>query len=391
MKKQFQPFLIASAVLLCLIAWSIGSNQSVEAQIAASPSRSATTGNARNANDLNDTGTGTTDLTPEERANIRVYQTVNSSVVSITTSMVRYDSVFGLPVSGESEGAGSGAVLDRQGRIITNYHVVEDANEISVTFANNKTYEAKLIGADAEYDIAVIKIDAPAEELTPIAIGRSDIVNVGQKAYVLGNPFGLGGTLTTGIVSNLNRSLPSRVEGRAMTGMIQTDAAMNPGNSGGPLLNSSAEMIGMCVAIRSSVGQNSGIGFAIPINRIRRFVPELIEHGKVIRAYHGIVMLNETNRGLRLARLSPNGPAEKAGLRGFREVVRNYRRGSVVYREVSIDKDYADFLLAVNNKSVQTHEEFIRIMDDFKPNDRVAFTILREGKQQQVTVTLGAT
>lgn len=389
MKKQFQPFLFASAVLLCLIAWSIGSNQSVEAQIAASPSRSATTGNARNANDLNDAGT--TDLTPEERANIRVYQTVNSSVVSITTSMVRYDSVFGLPVSGESEGAGSGAVLDRQGHIITNYHVVEDANEISVTFANNKTYEAKLIGADAEYDIAVLKIDAPAEELTPIAIGRSDIVNVGQKAYVLGNPFGLGGTLTTGIVSNLNRSLPSRVEGRAMTGMIQTDAAMNPGNSGGPLLNSSAEMIGMCVAIRSSVGQNSGIGFAIPINRIRRFVPELIEHGKVIRAYHGIVMLNETNRGLRLARLSPNGPAEKAGLRGFREVVRNYRRGSVVYREVSIDKDYADFLLAVNNKPVQTHEEFIRIMDDFKPNDRVAFTILREGKQQQVTVTLGAT
>ncbi len=389
MNKPSTLVLAVSTALFFFSAWVIGLNPPVEAQTTTSPN-SVTPKNVT-ASQKQASAHSAAQLTPEELANMRVYQTANASVVSITTSMVRYDSVFGLPVGGESEGAGSGAVLDRQGHIITNYHVVEDANEITVTFANNKTYIAKLVGADAEYDIAVLKIDAPVNELAPIPIGRSDSISVGQKAYVLGNPFGLGGTLTTGIVSNLNRSLPSRVEGRAMTGMVQTDAAMNPGNSGGPLLNSSAEMIGMCVAIRSSVGQNSGIGFAIPINRIRRFVPELIEHGKVIRAYHGIVMLNETNRGLRLARLSPDGPAERAGLRGFREVVRNYRRGAVVYREVSIDKDYADSLLAINGKPVQTHEEFIRIMDEFKPNDRVTFTILREGKQQQVTLTLGAT
>ena len=329
------------------------------------------------------------EYTSEERSNIRVYQLANPSVVSITTSMVRYDRIFGLPIEGQSEGAGSGAVIDKQGHIITNNHVIEDADDITVTFANNNTYKAVVVGKDAEYDMAVLKVQAPKSELQPIQVSNSDQLLVGQKAYVLGNPFGLGGSLTTGIISSLSRSLPSRVDERTMTGMIQTDAAMNPGNSGGPLLNSKAQMIGMCIAIRSSVGQNSGVGFAIPINRVQRFLPELIQHGKVLRAYHGIVRVSETQKGLRCHTISKGSPAEKAGLRGVRDVVKTYRRGAVIYREVSIDQEYADFILEIEGTPIRNHKDFINIMDSFKPNQRVVFKVLRDGKEIVIPVTLG--
>ncbi len=328
------------------------------------------------------------EYTAEERSNIRVYQLANPSVVSITTSMVRYDRIFGLPIEGQGEGAGSGAVIDKQGHIITNNHVIEDADDITVTFANNNTYKAVVVGKDAEYDIAVLKVQAPQSELQPIKFGQSDELLVGQKAYVLGNPFGLGGSLTTGIISSLSRSLPSRVDGRAMTGMIQTDAAMNPGNSGGPLLSSEAEMIGMCIAIRSSVGQNSGVGFAIPINRVQRFLPELIKHGKVLRAYHGIVSVSETQNGLRIAKVSAGSPAEAAGLRGVREVMKTYRRGAVIYREVSMDHDYADFIIAIDGNEIRNHQDFIRVMDSYKPNDRVTILIERDGRRIEVPMKL---
>ncbi|QDT67670.1 putative periplasmic serine endoprotease DegP-like precursor [Planctomycetes bacterium MalM25] len=327
-------------------------------------------------------------LTPEELANIRVYEAANRSVVHITTSTVQYDPTFGLPIEGE--GAGSGAILDRQGHIITNQHVIDGAREIKVALTNDRMYDATLVGEDAEYDIAVLKIDPKGEELTPLPLGRSDNLRVGQKAYALGNPFGLDHTLTCGVVSSLNRSLPSRVKGAIMDGMVQTDAAMNPGNSGGPLLNTSAEMIGMCVAIRSSVGQNSGVGFAIPIDRIRRFVPELIENGKIVRAYHGIVVLEESSRGLRIAKLSKNGPAERAGLRAFRVLEHRRREGPIVYRVKELDKDYADYILAIDGQAVSTHPEFLERMDGYQPGDRVVFTVLRDGQQVRVPVTLGA-
>ena len=329
-------------------------------------------------------------LTPEEAANIRVYDVVNRSVVNITTSTVEYDRMFGLPVEGE--GAGSGAIIDKRGHIITNQHVIQGAQEVQVTLADGEVYTAKLVGSDQEYDMAVLKIEAPTEALHPIAIGNSDTLRIGQVAYALGNPFGLGGTLTKGIVSNLNRSLPSRVRDRAITGMIQTDAAMNPGNSGGPLLNTQGQMIGMCVAIKGPAGQNSGVGFAIPSSRIKRFVPELLEYGKVIRAYHGIVMLNETTRGLRIAKVTPGGPADKAGLRGFRTIVRTRRQGSLIYREQTIDRNYADFILQIDGKPVSTHEEFLEMMDAYRPSDRVEFTIRRnDGQTVRIPITLGTT
>ncbi|TWT88417.1 Periplasmic pH-dependent serine endoprotease DegQ precursor [Pseudobythopirellula maris] len=323
-------------------------------------------------------------LLPEELADIRAYETAKHSVVNITTK-VQYENFFGIA---ESEGSGSGAVIDREGHILTNNHVIDGAGAIRVNFSDGSTYNAELVGADAVFDMAVIKVDAPADKLHPIALGQSNNLRVGQRAYVLGNPFGFAGTLTKGVVSSLNRSVPSRSGPRPMDGMIQTDAAMNPGNSGGPMLNSSAQMIGMCVAIASKSGQNSGIGFAIPVDRIRRFVPELLEHGKVLRAYHGIVELNETANGMRIARLAQGGPAERAGLRGFRQIIRKIRQGPLVYRVPIEDREYADYLLAIDGKPVRTHIEFLEIMDAYQPGERVVFTVERQGERLEVPVTL---
>lgn len=327
-------------------------------------------------------------LTPEELANIRVYEVAQQAVVNITTSTMQPDRFFGVQ---HAQGSGSGSIIDRQGHILTNNHVIDGAQEIQVTLANGETYEAQLIGADAEYDMAVLKIDAPADRLIPIEMGTSDDLRVGQKAYAVGNPFGLEGTLTTGIVSSLNRSLPSRVRSRTMTSMIQTDAAMNPGNSGGPLLDSRARMIGMNVAIASKTGQNSGVGFAIPVNRVRRFLPELIEHGKVVRPDHGIIDLMVTNSGLRIARLRPDGPAEQAGLRGFSITQRVRRQGAVRYVENILDRSSADTILAIDGVAVRTAEKFLEVIDRFSPGDEVSVTVLRDGRQQEVPLRLGAT
>ncbi|QDU91507.1 Periplasmic pH-dependent serine endoprotease DegQ precursor [Pirellulimonas nuda] len=327
-------------------------------------------------------------LTPEEQANTRVYEVANKSVVNINTSTVEYDRVFGLPVEGQ--GSGSGSVIDRKGHILTNYHVVDGAQAIQVTLATGQTLPAKLIGADAEYDLAVLKVEAPADSLTPITMGRSDTLRVGQKAYAVGNPFGLEGTLTVGIVSSLNRSLPSRVGGRAMTAMIQTDAAMNPGNSGGPLLDSGARMIGMNVAIATKTGQNTGVGFAIPVDRLRRYVPELISQGHVVRPYHGIVTLMETQEGLKVARVSKGGPAERAGLRGFRVVEKLRREGNLLYKDVTEDRAYADYILAVDNRPTPSVSDFVAAMDAHQPGDQVELTILRQGVRESVVLTLGS-
>jgi S1-C subfamily serine protease len=327
-------------------------------------------------------------LTPEELTNIRVYEGANRGVVNVLTRITSYDGFFMLPTPGE--GAGSGCVLDRRGHILTNYHVVEDANKISVTLQGGKeSYDGELIGTDPENDIAVLKIDAPPEELFPVPIGSSDDLRVGQRVYTLGNPFGLEGTLTTGIISNLNRTLPSRT-GREMKSIIQTDAAMNPGNSGGPLLDTSGRMIGMNVAIATKVGQNAGVGFAIPINRIRQIVPQLIEHGKVIRADIGIVAVRELDHGLQIVRTNRGGPAEKAGLRGWKPVRRRVTRGLVAYEIERRDPSAADTIIAVDGEPVNSASAFVEKIEERRPGDNVVLTIIREGRQMQVPVTLGA-
>jgi len=332
------------------------------------------------------------DLTADEQRNVAVYETANRSVVNIDTTMtVQVDFIFGM--QREAEGSGSGAVLDREGHIVTNYHVIDagdkPAQKIEVTLASNQTYPATFVGGDKEHDIAVLKIDAPASELFPIQLGASDNLRVGQRVYAVGNPFGWDGTMTTGIISSLNRDLPSRVEGRLMQALIQTDAAMNPGNSGGPLLDSNARMIGMCVAIASRTGQNTGIGFAIPIDRIKSILPELIKHGHVVRADIGISHVMETDAGLVIARIVPDGPAAKAGLRGFRRVARQRQFGGVVYNETGWDRSQADRIIAIDGEVMRSGVQFRDKIWEKRPGNVVTLTIVRQGRQMDVAVTLG--
>jgi S1-C subfamily serine protease len=328
-------------------------------------------------------------LTSEELTNIRVYDGANRGVVNVLTKTVSYDRFFMLPTP--AEGAGSGSVLDKQGHILTNYHVVEDANKVWVTLPGGKDpYEGELVGEDPDNDIAVLKINAPADELFPVPIGTSDNLRVGQRVYTVGNPFGLEGTLTTGIISNLNRTLPSRT-GRDMKSIIQTDAAMNPGNSGGPLLDTSGRMIGMNVAIATKTGQSAGLGFAIPVNRIRQVVPQLIQHGKVVRADIGIVAVKEMDKGLQIVEVNKGGPAEKAGLQGWKTVRKRVTRGPLAYDIERHDPSGADIILALNGQPVESASSFVDKMEDHQPGERVVLTILRQGRQVQVPVTLGST
>lgn len=336
----------------------------------------------------NDQSAAPVEMTAEERINVSVYEHSNPSVVNINTHSRQIDRFFML--EREMEGSGSGAVIDKDGHVITNYHVVDGADDIEITLASNKSYPAVLVGEDKEQDIAVLRVDAPPEELYPIAMGRSDNLRVGQRVFVLGNPFSWYGTMTTGIISSLNRDLPSRVENRVMQSLIQTDAAMNPGNSGGPLLDSNSRMIGMCVAIATKTGQNSGVGFAIPIDRIKRIVPELIQNGRIVKADIGITHVMETESGLVIARVSPDGPAAQAGLEGFRRVVQRRRQGPVVYETETIDRSHADRILAVDGQPMRSGVQFRDKIWEYRPGAVIHITIEREGRQMEVPVTLGS-
>ncbi len=328
------------------------------------------------------------DLTPDELVNVYVYENVNRSVVNITTRAGRLDTFF-FSVESSAEGAGSGSILDREGHVLTNSHVIEGAREIQVTLFNGQTFPATLMGADTVYDIAVLKIDAPAEALHPVRWGSSNDLRVGQKVLAIGNPFGLERTMTVGIISSLNRSLPSR-RSRMMKSIIQIDAALNQGNSGGPLLDSRGRLIGMNTAIASRTGENTGVGFAIPVNNIQRVVPQLIENGRVIRPDLGITRVYQVEQGLVIATLAPGGPAEQAGLRGFRLVRQQQRRGPFVYEETQIDRSTADLIIAVDGQRVRVADDLLSIVDQKRPGEETVLTVIREGREIQVAVILGA-
>jgi S1-C subfamily serine protease len=326
------------------------------------------------------------DYTLEERVNISVYENVNRSVVNINTVGTQGTALFVFDIP--SEGAGSGSVLDKRGHILTNYHVVEDAHQINVALYDGKNYEARLVGRDPVSDVAVIKIDAPPETLFPVVFGDSSRLKVGQRVFAIGNPFGLERTLTTGIISSLNRELPSR-NSRTIKSVIQLDAAINPGNSGGPLLDAHSRLIGMNTAIASKTGQNTGVGFAIPVNTIGRIVPQLIERGKVIRPDIGIARVMETELGLLVATLTPGGPAERAGLRGFRIVRQQKRRGPFAYEQETVDRNSADLIVAVDGQKITSVDEFLSVIEAKRPGDEAMLSIIREEREIQVPVRLG--
>ncbi len=327
-------------------------------------------------------------LTEEEKVHVRVYEAVNRSVVNISTKSLQTDGFFMFQVP--SEGAGSGVVIDKQGRVVTNYHVIEDARQIQVTLYDGVVYEAELLGIDRNTDVAVLQIAAPAESLFPVVFGDSSSLLVGQRVYAIGNPFGLQRTLSTGIIAALNRQLPSPMRNRRMEHMIQIDADINPGNSGGPLLDTSARMIGINQAIASRSQESVGIGFAIPINTIARIVPQLIEKGRVIRGDIGIEIVSETPNGLRIVQLLSGGAAERAGLLGPKYERRQRRQGPVVFEYTEVDRTAADLVIGVDGAPVHTAEELIAAVESHQPGDRVTLNIIRQGRQMAVPVVLDA-
>lgn len=325
-------------------------------------------------------------LLPEERVGMAVYEICNRGVVNISTRSQQLDRFSRLSVS---QGSGSGSILDRDGTILTNHHVIDAAREIMVSLYNGNSYTARVIGEDPATDIAVLKIDAAPEELYPIQWGDSSRLAVGQRIYSLGNPFGLERTMGRGIVSSLNRQIASK-EKRTMRSLIQIDATLNQGNSGGPLLNTRGQLIGMNTAIMSNDGDSSGVGFAIPVATIQRIVPQLLNSGRVVRPTLGITRVYEKDDGVLLVvSLTEGGPAEQAGLRGFQLATRSFRQGAYVYEQTSVDPSLADAIVAVDNIEVHSADELLSSIELKRPGETVTLTIVREGKTMSLPIVLG--
>jgi S1-C subfamily serine protease len=325
-------------------------------------------------------------FTPDEEINIRVYRAASPAVVNITTTAVAYD-FFLNPIP--KEGTGSGAIIDHSGHILTNFHVIDGARRLEVTLADGSKWEGRAIGVDPSNDLAVIKIDAPAEKLTILALGDSSRLVVGQKVLVIGNPFGFERTLTGGIVSSVGRSIRAE-NGRLIRGIIQTDAAINPGNSGGPLLNSSGEVIGVSTAIFSPSGGSVGVGFAVPINTAKRIISELITRGYVARPYLGIsgheifpalaqALRLPVKEGIMVVEVAPGSPAHRAAIRGGDRAV---QVGNMIVRVGG------DIITAVDQVKVRTFEELSDFIDSKQPGDMVTLTLNRQGRPSAVEVRL---
>ncbi len=328
------------------------------------------------------------DLTPEERIVIGVYKKVSPAVVHIASIAVAYDFFFNqVPQAG----TGSGFLIDEQGHIVTNNHVVEDARSLEVTLADGTKVPATLVGRDPNNDLAVIKISVPGRALPVIPLGDSAALQVGQLAIAIGNPFGLDRTITTGVISSLNRSLRAE-NNREMRGIIQTDAAINPGNSGGPLLNSRGEVIGINTAIFSPSGGSVGIGFAIPVNTAKRLVPQLIATGRVRHPWLGIAGITLSSdlaraldlpveKGVLVAQVYPRSPAARAGLRGGQ---RRVRVGNTILAVGG------DILTAADGKPVESMDRLVAYLDDEKGVGQAVELTLRRGKETvRLSVTLG--
>jgi len=328
------------------------------------------------------------DVSQDEKENIQIYKLLNQGVVNITSVTYGYN-YFLEPVP--QEGTGSGSILDQQGHILTNYHVVKDAEKLYITLADGTEHKGTVVGIDPENDLAIIKFDPRGKHLTPIPLGTSADLLVGQKVLAIGNPFGLERTLTTGIVSGLGR--PIKLSSSYMVReMIQTDASINPGNSGGPLLNSKGQMIGINTIIYTPSGGSVGIGFAVPIDIARRVIPELIQHGKVSRGVLDIVPVQlfpalvdyaklPVKEGILISEVTPGGMAERAGLRGGdkNKAVR-YRR-NVIYLG-------GDIIIEVDNDRVTSLADLYAALEDNKPGEIVNVKVNRNGGLMVFSVQL---
>jgi S1-C subfamily serine protease len=323
-------------------------------------------------------------LDSEEQNNISVYRKNIPSVVNVTSRAMTFDFFYGLV---PQEGQGSGFVIDKDGHILTNYHVIADARQVEVTMHNRKKYKATVVGTDPAHDLAVILIKAP--DLVPAVLGDSRNLQVGQKVYAIGNPFGLAGTMTRGIVSSIR---PVREpNGATIDEAIQTDAAINPGNSGGPLMNWHGEVIGINTMILSSVGQNAGIGFAIPINTAKAVLNDLMTLGRVRRPALGVrtipisaelatEMALPADYGLLIVQVTPGGSADLAGLHGGTE--RAYLGNIPIMLG-------GDLIIAIDGEKVEDEQDLSQMMNNHRAGDTVKLTIYRDKKKMDVKVALG--
>ncbi|MEN6439530.1 MAG: trypsin-like peptidase domain-containing protein [Syntrophobacter sp.] len=327
-------------------------------------------------------------LTEEERNNIDLYQRLAPGVVNITSTVLEHDFFFNVV---PRQGTGSGSIVDPRGYILTNNHVIEDARKLEVTLANGKKYTARLIGSDPDTDLAVVKIDAPKEKLTVIPFGGSADLKVGQKAIAIGNPFGLGQTLTTGVISSLGRTMRAQ-SGALVEDILQTDASINPGNSGGPVIDSSGRLIGVATAIFSPTGASVGIGFAIPVDTVKRVVNDLIDKGYYNYPFLGATLMTlfpdmaevlklPVTSGALVIEVTPRGPADKAGLKG------GNKRAQIGNNIVTVG---GDVVVTVNGKKVEDADAAIREVRRLRPGDRVELGIVHwDGSKGSAHVTLG--
>lgn len=324
-----------------------------------------------------------------EKRTMAVYRQVSPSVVNVTTQVIQRGFNY---LYRPLEGAGSGFVIDTQGHILTNYHVIREAQSIEITFFDETSAPAQVVGIDPPNDIAVLRVENPPAWLRPVELGTSANVMVGQRAIVIGNPFGqFGGTLTTGVVSALDRTIEGR-DGRNISGVIQTDAAINQGNSGGPLLDSAGRVIGMNTAIFSPSGINAGIGFAVPVDTIRRVLPDLLEFGRYRHPWLGINYAYRltpglaqglglpVEQGLLLVEMFPNSPMLEAGIRGA--------QGEAILGNQIIFAG-GDILTAIDEQSITSMEQLRTILDQrYSVDDTLTLTIWRDNASQQIDVTL---
>ena len=322
-------------------------------------------------------------LATDEQNNIEVYKTIAPGVVYIqsTTTVRDFLGLFSQPV----EGAGSGSIIDDQGDILTNYHVIANAEKLTVSFGGGKNYPAKVVGRDPDTDLAVIRLlESPKEQMTVVPLGDSDKLIVGQKVLAIGNPFGLDRTLTNGVISGLQRPIRAQ-NNRQIEGAIQTDASINPGNSGGPLLDSHGRMIGINSQIESPSGASAGVGFAIPVNIAKRIVPQLVRNGYVQRPKLGIDPRNvealsgqvrlPVSYGVLILAVQAGGAAANAGLRG-------------VVQTENGDVELGDIIIAINDKEVNSADEVARIVRENREKPSIMLKIKRDGKTQNIEVRM---
>lgn len=321
-------------------------------------------------------------LLESERNTIDVFRNSVDSVVNVSSIQVARRGFFDFDPTEVPSGAGSGFVWDNQGHIVTNFHVVQGASKLIVNFHNDpKQYEAEVVGMEARKDIAVLKVKEPPKNLKPLTVGSSKQLVVGQKALAIGNPFGLDHTITQGIISALERKIQG-IGGVKIHGMIQTDCSINPGNSGGPLINSAGQLIGMNTMIYSASGSSAGVGFAVPVDTVKRIVPDLIKYGKVNRPGLGIALLEDVykayfnvKKGIVIKYVDPDSPAGKIGLLGMT------RDGRGRY-------SLGDIILKIDNKDVNTYDDIYNLLENYKVGQVVNVTYKRDNKTITDKITL---